>query len=114
MSAQHTFCHRYVFPGNFLGYRYLKLRASRYPSQTLFGPLPFTSPRAAMVSDTYTPKSLLTLDPQRKSPSLVQDVGNAGGGDAGGVDGELAGKAVVVEFYAGVAILISYYVGIPI
>ena len=47
------------------------------------------------------------------SPSLIQDVGDAGGGDSGSIDGKLAGKAVVVELHAGMTILIGYDVGIP-
>ena len=45
---------------------------------------------------------------------MIQDIRNAGCSDAGGVDGEAAGKAVVVELHAGTAILISNYIGIPI
>ena len=73
----------------FWGYQYLKLRASRYPSHTptshtvryeqaptlqcallCCGPLPFTSPRAAMVSYTDTPKNTL------KKPSLLREFCN--------------------------------------
>ena len=78
------------------------------------GPLPFTATRASMVSDTDTPKSSAHLDSSAHLPNFIEDVGDAGGGDAGSVDGEFAGKAVVVELYAGVSILISYHVGIPV
>ena len=45
---------------------------------------------------------------------MIQYIGNAGGGDTCGVDGEAAGKVVVVELHAGSTLFISYNIGIPV
>ena len=47
-------------------------------------------------------------------PALVQNVGDAGGGDACTTDGEPAGIAVVVELYTCISFSVGYDVGIPI
>ena len=47
-------------------------------------------------------------------PALVQNVGDAGGGDAGTAYRELAGIAVVVELHAGISFSVGYDVGSPI
>ena len=45
-------------------------------------------------------------------PSLVEDVGDAGGGNAGTANGKAVSKVVVVKLNAGAAFLIGYNVGI--
>ena len=51
---------------------------------------------------------------ERYLPVLVKDVWHAGGGDAGGVDSELAAKAVVVEFHTGAAVFIGNNICVPV
>ena len=47
-------------------------------------------------------------------PSLVEDVGDAGGGNAGTANGKAVSKVVVVKLNAGAAFLIGYHVRIPV
>ena len=48
------------------------------------------------------------------SPGLVEDVRDTRCSDAGSVDGEFAGKTVVVEFHACMTLFISYHIRIPV